>query len=145
LYPWLVFIHSVSALISVGPFIVLIPLLAKLRTAEGTLLYSYLDTFHFVVRLSKHAGHVLVFSGLLLLWLGGWPWTTPWIAATFVVLIASVFFMARAFSPTIRRLRGSAHDDDRAPLVLKLARTLYLYMTILFLMLWLMIMKPALW
>jgi hypothetical protein len=143
LYPWLVFIHAVSALISVGPFIVLIPLLNKLKTAEGPLLHSYLDTFHFVIRLSKHAGHVLVFSGLFLLWLGGWPWTTPWIAATFFVLIASVFFMARAFSTTIRRLRQSEHE--RIPLVNKLSRSLYIYMFVLFIMLWLMIMKPALW
>jgi len=143
LYPWLVFIHAVSAVVSIGPFIVLIPMLSKLRTPDRQLLSSYLDTFHFVVRLSKHSGHVLVFSGLLLLWLGGWPWSTPWIAATFAVLFASLFFMARAFSPTIRRLRQEEHD--REPLVRKLSRALYLYMIILFVMLWLMIMKPALW
>ncbi|MCR8631854.1 MULTISPECIES: hypothetical protein [Paenibacillus] len=143
LYSWLVFIHAVSALVSIGPFIVLIPMLSKLRTAEGILLHSYLDSFHFVVRLSKHSGHVLVFSGLLLLWLGGWPWTTPWIAGTFIVLIASLFFMARAFSPTIRRLRQPEHD--RKALVNKLSRALYYYMSILFIMLWMMMMKPALW
>ncbi|MFH5184569.1 DUF2269 family protein [Paenibacillus sp. TAB 01] len=143
MYPWLVFIHAVSAVVSIGSFIVLIPMLSKLRTPDRQLLSSYLDTFHFVVRLSKHSGHVLVFSGLLLLWLGGWPWSTPWIAATFAVLFASLFFMARAFSPTIRRLRQEEHD--REPLVRKLSRALYLYMIILFVMLWLMIMKPALW
>ncbi|PZE21810.1 hypothetical protein [Paenibacillus xerothermodurans] len=143
MYPSLVFIHVVSALVSIGPFIVLIPLLSKLRTAEGSLLHSYLDTFQFVVRLCKHSGHVLVLSGLLLLWLGGWPWNTPWIAATFFVLIGSVFFMARAFSPTIHHLRQV--DAPDTALINKLARALYIYLFILFLMLWLMIMKPALW
>jgi hypothetical protein len=142
-YPWLVFIHAVSAMVSIGPFIVLIPMLSKLRSADGSLLGSYLDSFHFVVRLSKHTGHVLVGSGLLLMWLGGWPWSTPWIAGTFVVLFASLFFMARAFSPTIRRLRQP--DHDRKALINKLSRSLYMYMFVLFIMLWLMMMKPTLW
>ncbi len=143
MYLWLVFIHAVSAMISIGPFFVLFPMLGKLRKAEEPLLSSYLDSFLFVVRLSKHSGHVLVISGLLLLWLGGWPWTTPFIAATFIVLFASLLFMARAFSPTIRRLRQP--DHDRVKLVNKLARSLYIYMFVLFVMLWLMMMKPALW
>ncbi|WP_249866161.1 MULTISPECIES: hypothetical protein [Paenibacillus] len=130
-------------MVSIGPFFVLIPMLGKLRTAEDAVLSSYLDSFHFVVRLSKHSGHVLVFSGLLLLWLGGWPWNTPWIAGTFVVLFASLFFMARAFSPTIRKLRQPDHDRNK--LVRKLTRSLYIYMFVLFVMLWLMMMKPALW
>ncbi|WP_091173413.1 DUF2269 family protein [Paenibacillus sp. 1_12] len=143
LYLWLIFIHAVSAMVSIGPFFVLIPMLSKLRTAEGAVLNSYLDSFHFTVRLSKHTGHVLVASGLLLMWLGGWPWSTPWIAGTFIVLFASLLFMARAFSPTIRKLRQPEHD--RKLLVNKLSRALYMYMFVLFVMLWLMIMKPTLW
>ncbi|CAG7629840.1 hypothetical protein ACFQI7_16095 [Paenibacillus allorhizosphaerae] len=143
MYPWIVFIHSVSAMVSIGPFFVLIPMLRKLQTAEGELKSSYLDSFHFVVRLSKHAGHVLVFSGLLLMWLGRWPWTTPYIAGTFVVLFASLFFMARAFSPTIRKLRQP--ENDHPALLRKLRRSLYLYLFVLFVMLWLMMMKPLLW
>jgi hypothetical protein len=142
-YPWLVFIHAVSAMTAIGPFFVLIPMLSKLRYAEDRLLNSYLDSFHFTVRLSKHTGHVLVGSGLLLMWLGGWPWSTPWIAGTFIVLIASLLFMARAFSPTIRKLRQP--DHNRPLLVRRLSRALYMYLFVLFIMLWLMMMKPALW
>jgi hypothetical protein len=142
-YPWLVFIHAVSAMVAIGPFFVLIPMLSKLRSAEGSLLSSYLDSFHFTVRLSKHTGHVLVGSGLLLMWLGGWPWHTSWIAGTFLVLFVSLFFLARAFSPTIRQLRQPEHDRNQ--LVNKLSRALYMYLFVLFLMLYLMIMKPALW
>ncbi|KZE80048.1 DUF2269 family protein [Paenibacillus elgii] len=143
MYSWLIFIHAVSAMVSIGPFFVLIPMLRRLKTADGDLLHSYLDSFRFVVRLSKHAGHVLVASGLLLMWLGSWPWTTPWIFGTFVVLFASLLFMARAFSPTIRKLREPGHD--RQALLRKLSRSLYLYLLVLFVMLWLMIMKPMIW
>ncbi|MEK8128568.1 hypothetical protein WMW72_11695 [Paenibacillus filicis] len=143
MYTWLVFIHVVSAMVSIGPFFVLMPMLRKLPAAEGDRLEAYLDSFTFVVRLSKHTGHVLVASGLLLMWIGGYPWTTPWIFGTFVVLFASLLFMARAFSPTIRRLRQPGHD--RTALVRKLSRSLYLYLFVLFVMLGLMVMKPALW
>lgn len=143
MYPWLVFIHSISAMVSIGPYIVLIPMLRKLKSSEGPVTDSYLDSFQFTVRLSKHAGHVLVVSGLLLMWLGDWPWTTPWITATFAILFASLFFLARAFSPTIRKLREQG--NDRVYLVRKLSRALYIYLFVLFLMLWLMMMKPQLW
>ncbi len=143
MYAWLVYIHVISAMVSIGPFFVLLPMLRKLQSAEGAVLHTYLDSFQFVVRLSKHTGHVLVFSGLLLMWLSGLPWTTPWIFGTFVVLFASLFFMARAFSPTLRKLRQP--DHERGVLVRKLSRALYLYMFVLFVMLGLMVMKPALW
>jgi|GEM_PF-262169 hypothetical protein len=143
MYPWIVFIHAVSAMVSIGPFILLIPLMRKLRSAKGPVFEAQLDLFHAAVRLSKHAGHVLVASGLLLMWLGGWPWHTPWIAATLAVLFASLLFMARAFSPTIRKLRQGS--EGREALLAKLARSLYIYLTVLFIMLWLMIMKPGLW
>lgn len=143
MYAWLLYIHVISAMVSIGPFFVLIPMLRKLQSAEGAVLDTYLDSFQFVVRLSKHTGHVLVASGLLLMWFSGLPWTTPWIFGTFVVLFASLFFMARAFSPTLRKLRQPEHE--RAALVRKLSRALYLYMLVLFIMLGLMVMKPALW
>ncbi|MCZ8515881.1 DUF2269 family protein [Paenibacillus filicis] len=143
MYLWLVFIHSISAMVSIGPFFALIPMLKKLRASEGAVYEAYLDSFTFAVRLSKHAGHVLVFSGLLLMWLGDWPWNTPWIFGTFVVLFLSLFFMARAFSPTIRLLRKQ--EPNRTVLLNKLSRALYLYLTVLFIMLWLMIMKPLFW
>ncbi|WP_159883558.1 DUF2269 family protein [Paenibacillus puerhi] len=143
MYKWLLYIHVISAIVSIGPFFVLMPMLRKLKDAEGDRLDTYLDSFTFVVRLSKHTGHVLVVSGLLLMWIGGYPWTTPWIFGTFVVLFASLLFMARAFSPTIRRFRQEG--QDRTTLVRKLARSLYLYLFVLFVMLGLMVMKPALW
>lgn len=143
MYQWLVFVHMFSAMVSIGPFFILIPMIKKLRSAEEAVLQAQLDSFHFAVRLSKHAGHVLVVSGFVLMWLGGYPWTTPWIAGTFIVLLLSLFFMARAFSPTIRKLREP--EADRAPLVSKLNRSLYIYLTVLLIMLWLMKMKPPLW
>lgn len=143
MYPLLLFIHILSVILSLGPFFVLIPLLSKMKWADAPQLNSYLDSFHFAVRLSKHSGHVLVFSGVMLLWLGPWPWYTSWIAATLAVLFGTLFFIARAFSPTIRKLRDVNQDRDK--LLKKLSRALYFYIFIMILMLWLMVSKPTLW
>ncbi|TBL80253.1 DUF2269 family protein [Paenibacillus thalictri] len=144
MYVTLVYLHIVSTVVAIGPFFLLIPLLGKIRKAADAELQVHLDSFRFAVQLSKHSGHVLIATGLLLMWLGSWPWTTSWILATWIVLATSLYFFARAFSPTIRKLRSSELAvTDREPLVRKLARSLYLYLLLLFLMMWFMVAKPA--
>jgi hypothetical protein len=103
----------------------------------------YVDVFRNVVRVTKHAGHVLVTTGALLAWIGGWPWYTSWIITTVVILIASLVFLARAFSPTLRKL--IAPDSNRIVLVKKLKRSLFIYLIITMTMLWFMVAKPNLW
>jgi hypothetical protein len=139
----LIYTHILSAVMSIGPFGVLFPMLQRMRSSSRDQLARDLDTFQFVVRLSKHAGHVLVASGFLLVWLGGWSWTTPWLIATWVILFGGLFFFARAFSPIIRKLREE--DSDRSIWLIKLNRALWAYVLILLLLMWFMVAKPSLW
>ncbi|MGE5704732.1 MAG: DUF2269 family protein [Clostridia bacterium] len=104
MYRLVVFIHVVSALLSLGPFFAFLPSIKKIGNMTKTEMRLFIDLFRFSVRLSKHAGHVLVASGFLLMWLGGWSWTTSWIALTLLVMIGSLYFFARAFSPLLRQL-----------------------------------------
>ena len=143
LYRLLIFIHVVSVIVAIGPFFILLPLINKLKTAKDLQLDSYLDIFRFVVRLSKHSGHVLVGSGVLLVLTGPWTWGTPWIIMTLVLLFCSLFFLARAFSPTLKRFREQ--DQNKDVLAAKLTRTIWTYITLLLLMLWFMVGKPTLW
>jgi hypothetical protein len=144
MYPWLVYLHILSAVASIGPFFVLIPLLRKMKTAENAELQLHLDSFQFAVRLSKHTGHLLVATGVLLMWLGNWPWKTSWILATIIVMVTSLYFIARAFSPTIRELRKpTVPIGDRNLLLRKLSRALYLYIALLLVMMWFMVVKPT--
>ncbi|HWO95387.1 MAG TPA: DUF2269 family protein [Bacillus sp. (in: firmicutes)] len=143
LYQLFLYIHIFSAILTIGPFFVLIPMVNKLRTAEGQVQGVYLDAFRFVVRLSKHAGHVLVVSGILLVMKGPWPWGTSWIVGTIIILVSSLFFLARAFSPTIREF--SEHGRDKERTVRKLHRTIWMYLGLLTVMLWFMVAKPVLW
>ncbi|HZG17563.1 MAG TPA: DUF2269 family protein [Candidatus Bathyarchaeia archaeon] len=143
LYSVLLYIHIVSAIMSIGPFFVLIPMVKKLRETNEQEEQAYVNTFRFVIQLAKHAGHVLVVSGILLLLTGPWTWTTPWVLMTIVVMVSSLFFLARAFSPTLRKLRDS--QQDRARLVQKLQRAIWIYLALLGVMLWFMVTKPVLW
>ncbi|GAA3331802.1 hypothetical protein GCM10020331_089810 [Ectobacillus funiculus] len=73
---------------------------------------AYLDTFRSAVYLAKHAGHVLVISGVLLAVTGSWSWTTPWIVMTVFILLASLFFWHVHFSPTIRKFGETGEDKE---------------------------------
>lgn len=142
-YLILLYIHIVSAILSIGPLFVLLPLLKRMQTASYEQMTSYLVTFQISIALVKHAGHVVVPSGMLLVWLGGYSWLTSWVVLTFAVMIGSVFFLARAFKPTIRTFATPHYNQ--AIFVQKLTRAVWLYILLLLIMLWLMVAKPILW
>lgn len=104
---------------------------------------AHLGTFRFVVWLAKHAGHVLVLSGVLLVLSGPWTWDTPWILMTLIILFCSLFFLARAFSPTLRKFSDDGIDKNE--LSDKLQRAVWIYIALLMIMLWFMVVKPYLW
>ncbi|WP_409304192.1 hypothetical protein [Peribacillus sp. SCS-155] len=142
-YRIILYIHVFSVIVSIGPFFILLPIAQKLRSSAQAETNVYLETFRFVVRLTKHAGHVLVLTGVLLVILGPWTWATPWLVMTLLILVGSLFFLARAFSPTLRKF----HETDRNQEMLadKLKRSVWIYIILLLAMLWFMVVKPYLW
>ncbi|WP_040036419.1 hypothetical protein [Bacillus thermotolerans] len=143
IYQLVIYIHVVSAVASIGPFFVLLALVKKLQTAEGQVQETYIKVFQVAVRLVKHAGHALVLSGAVLVISGPWLWTTSWVLMTIVIMFSSIIFLARAFSPTLKKFREPG--ADKLALVSKLHRSVWMYMLLLMVMLWLMVAKPALW
>ncbi|MGG1517276.1 hypothetical protein ABE504_17830 [Paenibacillus oryzisoli] len=142
-YVVLLYLHICSVVLSIGPYFILFPLLSKIRSAPFELLPDYLEPFRITVRLTKHAGHVLVATGIILTWLTSWTWSTSWIVATVLIMVASLYFIARAFSPLLRQLK--APHDERQSIVDKLRRALVLYVLITLTMMWFMVAKPTLW
>jgi hypothetical protein len=142
-YRIIIFIHVLSAIGSIGPFFILLPIINQLTKANGEALSAYLSIFRFVVRLTKHMGHILVGSGVLLIIFGPWTWRTPWIIMTLAVMFLSIFFLARAFSPTLKKFEVEGQDKNK--LSVKLKRTLWNYILLLLMMLWFMVVKPVLW
>jgi hypothetical protein len=144
IYSFVLYLHIFSVIPSLGPFFILFPLLRKLRSASRDELEVYLPTFTFAIRLSKHSGHVLIPSGVLLMWLGHVSWLTSWVLLTIFILVSSLYFIARAFSPTIRMLAIPEHNN-RQVLVNKLRSSLLLYVVLMMIMLWFMVTKPNFW
>ncbi|MBM7649877.1 flagellar basal body-associated protein FliL [Bacillus ectoiniformans] len=142
-YRILIYIHVLSVVASIGPFFILLPMVKKLRVAQAAELNAYLDPFWLVVRLSKHAGHILVTTGVLLVILGPWSFKTPWIVMTLLIMFASLFFLARAFSPKLRKLQESGVNKEEV--AAKLKRSIWTYLILLMAMLWFMVVKPPLW
>lgn len=143
MYTILIFIHILSAVSSIGPFFVLLPLVERMKEAERPVLAAQIATFKSAIRIVKHAGHVLVLSGALLIWQGPWGWTTSWIVLTITIMVGSVVFLASAFSPVLRQFKKPGADQQAT--CRKLRTSLWLYILILLAMLWLMVDKPMLW
>ncbi|WP_199484582.1 hypothetical protein [Peribacillus glennii] len=141
-YRLLIYVHVISVIVSIGPFFILLPIAKKLRMGHMQV-DGYLETFRFVVRLAKHSGHVLVGTGILLVVSGPWTWSTPWIVMTLVILFCSLFFLARAFSPTLQKF--NQEGQNRRVLAEKLTRSIWIYIILLLAMLWFMVGKPDLW
>ncbi len=123
IYTLLLYIHIFSVILSIGPFFVLFPLLKKLRQATAETEQTCIEIFRSAIRLVKHAGHVLVGSGILLMMVSSWPWTTSWIVMTIAVMVSSIFFLARAFTPTLKKF----NSEQAAPCCQALSVRLDLY------------------
>lgn len=142
-YRILLYLHIVSVILSIGPFFAVLPIINRLREVDGSARAAYLNLFKLVVRLTMHAGHVLVVTGILLVVLGSWSWKTSWIVMTIAIMVSSLYFLARAFSPLLRKFANE--NEDRELLAKKLMRTTIAYVLLLLLMLWFMVIKPNLW
>lgn len=143
MYRTIIYLHVSSVIASIGPFFILMPIVKKLPSAAGKELNAYVSTLKSVVRLSMHAGHVLVGTGVLLVVLGPWTWKTPWIVMTLALMFSSLFFLARAFTPTLRKFTEEGANKEE--LSAKLTRTIWTYLILLMSMLWFMVVKPVLW
>ena len=63
MYTFIIFIHVISAILSIGPFFVLFPLLNRMKGKSEEMLDTALEVFQAAIRLVKHAGHVLSWIG----------------------------------------------------------------------------------
>lgn len=144
MYLFLVNIHIVSAIVSTIPVLLFIPILIELRRATVSRRADLLAIYSKIVWVIKHAGHVLITSGVLQIWVGGWSVFTPWILSSLVIILGALFFIARAFTPIINALLESG-DTDIQPLIFRLARASFLYALIMIFVGYLMLAKPSLW
>lgn len=143
LYGILVFLHVLSAVLSIGPLTLLMPVIKRLHGVEASIEQAYLSVIKVVIRIVMHAGHVLVVSGVLLLIFGPYPWTTSWVILTLAVLLLSGVFLSRGFTIVLRRFHNL--DADKTDILKRLMITSWVYLGLMLIMLWLMVQKPMFW
>lgn len=142
-YSTVVFLHVVSAVLSIGPLFMIIPLINRLRRLILNEEEIYLSLIQVIVRVVMHAGHALVATGVLLLLFGPWPWHTSWVVMTIIVMGLSGVFLATAFTRVLRRFNEPGLD--KLSILSRLKRTVWIYIGLMFIMLWLMVQKPGFW
>ncbi|MDM5331899.1 hypothetical protein QUF56_01450 [Ureibacillus composti] len=138
-----IYIHVLSAVVSIGPLFALIPILKRMEKARESEMSGFVQSFQSAITVVKHAGHVLVISGVMLIVISGWTWTTSWVLLTNVVMVGSIVFLARAFKPTLQTF-GTA-QYNRLEFIVKLRKKTWQYIGLLLIMLWLMVVKPNFW
>ena len=142
-YTTVVFAHVVSAVLSIGPLFILMPIIKRLRSAQSDVELAYMSVIKVIIRIVMHAGHVLVFTGVLLIILGPWPWYTSWVVMTVVVMGISAFFLATGFTRVLRIF--DMPGINKYELLNRLNWTSWLYIGLMLVMLWLMVQKPTFW
>lgn len=143
IYGTIVFMHVISAILSIGPLFLLMPIIKRLRGVNTDIETAYLSVISVIIRIVMHAGHVLVVSGVLLLIFGPWPWYTSWVIMTIAILLLSGVFLSRGFTIVLRRFHNPGMDKNT--ILNRLNTTSWIYIFLMLIMLWLMVQKPILW
>jgi len=143
IYGAIVYLHVISAILAIGPLFILMPIIKRLRGVETIVEEVYLTVVNVIIRLVMHAGHVLVYTGVLLLIFGPWPWYTSWVIVTLAVMLLSGVFLAKGFTIVLRKFKNP--DADKNKILNRLNITSWIYIGLLLIMLWLMVQKPMLW
>lgn len=143
LYSTVVFMHVVSAVLSIGPLFILMPVIKRLRDAQSDVELAYMSVIKVVIRVVMHAGHALVFTGALLLILGPWPWYTSWVVMTIFVMGVSGVFLATGFTRVLKTFY--VPGVNKQELLNRLNQTSWVYIGLMIVMLWLMVQKPIFW
>jgi hypothetical protein len=143
IYGAIVFLHVISAVLAIGPLFILMPVIKRLRGVETASEEVYLTVVNVIIRLVMHAGHVLVYTGVLLLIFGPWPWHTSWVIMTLAVMLLSGVFLAKGFTVVLRRFKNPNANKNK--ILDRFNTTSLIYIGLMLIMLWLMVQKPMLW
>ena len=143
LYTFILYIHIISAIGSVGPLFVLLVLLNRMKKLRGNEWNGYVQSLQGSIDVVRHAGHLVVISGILLIVFGNWSFTHSWVVLTLILLVASLVFLASAFKPTMQTYGSDAFNKEQ--FITTLQRNTWIYIILLLIILGFMVYKPILW
>ena len=139
----MLYIHIISAIGSVGPLFVLLVLLSRMKKIDANEWNGYVQSLQGSIDVVRHAGHLVVISGILLIIFGSWSFAHSWVVLTLILLVASLVFLASAFKPTMQTYGSDAFNKEQ--FITTLQRNTWIYIMLLLIILGLMVYKPILW
>ena len=104
---------------------------------------GYVQSLQGSIDVVRHAGHLVVISGILLIVFGSWSFTHSWVVLTLILLVASLVFLARAFKPTMQTYGSDTFNKEQ--FIATLQRNTWIYIMLLLIILGFMVYKPILW
>ena len=143
LYTFILYIHIISAIGSVGPLFVLLVLLSRMKKIHINEWNGYVQSLQGSIDVVRHAGHLVVISGILLIVFGSWSFTHSWVMLTLILLVVSLVFLASAFKPTMQTYGSDSFNKGQ--FITTLQRNTWIYIMLLLIILGLMVYKPIIW
>lgn len=129
---------------TIGPLFAIFVMLGRMKKIEDDVkFYGAIEGLRAMIRTVEIGGHYIVPTGLILVILGDWSWSTSWIIVTLLFLGACLIVLAKAFKPATKLIDT---PNFTKPLFMKkmyIATTIY--MLIMAVLLWLMVTKPTFW
>ncbi|MEK4228078.1 DUF2269 family protein [Solibacillus sp. FSL H8-0538] len=142
-YKLFLFIHILSAIISIGPLFGIFPLLNRMKKTDTSQTEGFILSLQGILKAISNGGRVLVPSGLILIWLGGWSWTTSWVVLTFIIMMCTLLFLARAFKPAMNLVDTTEFTKEK--FISMMTTATWKYISLMSILLWLMVAKPHFW
>ena len=143
LHQLLLYAHIISAIMATGPLFAIFPLLHRMDKAPDQEAQVYVSALQGVLRAVANGGHFVVPTGLILIYFSGWPWSASWLVVTYIVMAASLFFMARAFKPALKFAKSQ--HFSKAPFIRTMKVATWKYIALMSFFIWLMTSKPSFW
>ena len=103
LYLLLKWLHVMAVIVAVGANITYGVWIARASRAQESLPFTLRGIKFIDDRLANPAYAFLLVPGLLMIFMGRWVVTTPWLAAAIILYIGVVLVGLLGFTPTLRR------------------------------------------
>jgi uncharacterized membrane protein len=149
-YLWVKWLHVLAAIAALGSNLTYATWLSLAARDEKDLAFALRGIERLEGRLANPSYVILLITGLLLVFLGRLPMTTPWLLAALVLYILTTLVGIFGFAPHLRRQRQLAGSPGPASeeYLRAAGRSLrlgVLTIGIVVVIVFLMVVKPRLW
>lgn len=144
LYKIALFIHIINAVVTIGPLFTIFIMLGRMKKIQSDKEFTgAIEGLRAMIRTVEIGGHYIVPTGIILVLLGNWSWSTSWLVVTLIFLGVCLIVLAKAFKPATKLIGTTQFTRDL--FIRKMYQATVVYTGIMGILLWLMVAKPTFW